>query len=96
MKFNPTAHVVRKTTLEDCRVKYDLAILLSHFISGGEECVSVFKLTCGPLDAQIDITPKQCREFAAHLFAHAEEFEARLAAHEDARIIDRLERRAAA
>lgn len=95
MKFNPTVHVVRKTILEDCRVKYDLAILLSHFISSGDECVSIFKFNCGPVDVQVDITPKQCREFAAHLLAHAEEFEARRDAHEDARIIDRFEREAA-
>lgn len=95
MKFNPTVHVVRKTLLEDCRVKFDLNISLSHFISSGDECASIFKLNCGPIDAQIDITPEQCREFAAHLRAHAKEFEARRAAHEDARIIDRFEREAA-
>lgn len=92
MKHNPDAHIVRKTFLEDCRVKFDLNISLSHFIGGDDKCVSIFRLNCGPVDAQIEITPEQCREFAAHLIAHAGEFEARRAAHEDARIIDRFER----
>lgn len=78
MKYNQNGHYVRKTLLEDCRVKLDLSISVSHFMGGDNNLASVFKLNCGPLDAQIEITPEQCREFAAHLLAHAEEFEARL------------------
>ena len=83
MQFEPTKHYTRKTRLEDCRVSYDLHIGLSHFICTADgRLSSIFKLSCGPVDVQIDITPAQCREFAAHLLAHADEFEARWAEHD--------------
>ena len=95
MIFAPDKHSTRKTNLHDSRVKYGLSISLSHFISSENECTSIFKFNCGPVDAQIDITPEQCREFAAHLLEHAEEFETRRDAHESALITDRFEREAA-
>lgn len=78
MRYDQNNHVVRKTLLEDTRLKLDLSIAVQHFMASDSNLASVFNLRCGPVDAQINITPAQCREFAAHLLAHADEFEARL------------------